>query len=88
MASILHVDAIFASTPVDCIVFSASQDDDQGTDDQLVSERCHFCSVTAMASFLTSVAMEPACPAVPSGRVRSLIAFTMPATAPPPKNLI
>lgn len=86
MASVLHVDAVFASSPANCVVFSASQDDDQGTDDQLVSERCHFCSVTAMASFVTPAAMEATCPTVPSGRARRLIAFQLPTTAPPPRT--
>jgi hypothetical protein len=86
MTSILHVDASFATTmPPDGIVFSMPQEDDQGSDDQVVSERCHLCSVTAIASLVTSVAVAPACPIVPSSRARSLIAFKLPTTAPPPK---
>lgn len=85
MTSILHVDASFATMAPDRIVFSTPQEDDQGADDQVVSERCHLCSVTAIANVVTSVAVEPACPAVPSSRARSLIAFKLPTTAPPPK---
>ena len=86
MTSILHVDAIFATTiPPDRTMFSMPQDDDQGSDDQVVSERCHLCSVTAIASVVTFVAVEPRCLTVPSSRARSLIAFKLPPTAPPPK---
>ncbi len=85
MTSILHVDASFATTPPDCIMFSMPQDDDCEADDEVVSERCHFCSVTPMTSIAPPVATEPSCLTVPSGRERSLIAFKLPATAPPPK---
>lgn len=84
MASILHVDASFATMGPDRIMFSMPQEDDQESGDQVVSERCHLCSVTAIASVVT-VAVEPACPTVPSSRARSLIAFKSPTTAPPPK---
>lgn len=85
MSSILHVDASFATMPPDGILFAMPQDDRQGANDQIVSERCHFCSVTAIASFVMFEAMEPACPTVPSARARSLTSFKLPATAPPPK---
>lgn len=85
MTSILHVDASFAATPADFTMLAMSQDDDQGADDQVVSERCNFCSVTAIANLVTSLGVEPTCPTVPSGRVRSLVTFKLPTTAPPPK---
>ena len=85
MAGILHVDAGFASAPADCAVDAASQDDDHGAD-QVGSERCHFCSVAAFASVATPVPRKPGGPAVPPGRSRQLIAFELPATAPPPRS--
>lgn len=84
MASILHVDASLASSPAECAVVSVSQDDDQGTD-QIASESCHFCSVTAFAKFAAPAAVDAESAPVPHLRSRQLIAFEGPATAPPPK---
>ncbi len=83
MASILHVDASLASSPAECAVVSVSQDDDQGTD-QIASESCHFCSVTAFAKFAAPAVDAESAP-LPHLRSRQLIAFERPATAPPPK---
>ena len=84
MASIVHVDTSFASAPAEYGVVSVSQDDDQGTD-QIASERCHFCAVTACADLAAPDAVELGGAAVPQFRSRQLIAFERPATAPPPK---
>ncbi|MBI2741986.1 MAG: hypothetical protein HYX38_36300 [Rhodospirillales bacterium] len=84
MASILHVDASFASSPAECAVVSVSQDDDQGTD-QIASEPCHFCSVTAFANLAAPAVVDAGSAPVPHLRSRQLIAFERPATAPPPK---
>jgi hypothetical protein len=84
MASILHVDASFASAPAECAKISLSQDDDQGTD-RIASERCHFCSVTALENLAAPAAVDMGRAPVPHFRSRKLIAFERPATAPPPK---
>lgn len=86
MTSFLHVEACFASAPRDGIMFSVQQDDDTGAGDQVVSECCHFCSGTAITSFVTPAPWDKACATVPSGRERRLIAFKLPATAPPPRS--
>ena len=85
LASIVHVDASFASAPANYGVVSVSQDDDHQGTDQIASERCHFCAVTACADLAAPDAVELGSAAVPHFRPRQLIAFERPATAPPPK---
>jgi hypothetical protein len=86
MTSFLHVEACFASAPRDGIAFSTQQDDDHGAGDQMASECCHFCSGTAITSFVTPIPRKMACTVIPSAPARSLITFKLPATAPPPKS--
>jgi hypothetical protein len=81
----VHVDACFASVVPDRVALSAPMDDAQESSDQIVSECCHFCSGTAIASFAAPAFHETASAVVPSTPARSLITFKLPATAPPPK---
>ncbi len=85
MTSFVHVEACFASVAPERVAFSVPADDDQGSGDQLFSECCHFCSGAAIANPMAPAPDEAGCSAVPSSPARSLIAFELPATGPPPK---
>jgi len=87
VASILHVDAAFAtSSPASTgVSISAPQDDDRAGDHQVASERCHLCAVTAFVSVATPVVRESRSPIVPFGRASRLVSVEPQATAPPPR---
>lgn len=88
VTSIFHVDASLASTRADgAVAFAASQDDDQNHAGNSTADLCNFCSWTAACiDVVTPSSLEPVRQTVPSGRTRSLTAFKIPATAPPPRS--
>lgn len=87
LASILHVDSGFASTPSGgSSGISASQDGDRAGDHQIASERCHLCAVTAFAAIATPAVREPGNPIVPPERASPLVSVEPQATAPPPRS--